>query len=65
MTMTTQHGNMEITSEVTVSPDYRRAYVAGRRFDMMKHTGRAGAYGRRYTYTKLTDFLSTKLVTTY
>lgn len=50
--MTTRHGNIEITSEATVTPDYRQAYVAGRRFDMMKHTGRAGAYGRRYTYTK-------------
>lgn len=42
----------EIKSAVTVSPDYRRAIVNGRRFDMTKTTHRAGHYGRRYTATE-------------
>lgn len=42
----------EIKSVVTVSPDYRRAIVNGRRFDMTRTTHRAGPYGRRYTATE-------------
>lgn len=41
-----------IKSVQTINKDYRRAIVDGRRFDMMRTTGRGGPAGRRYTWTK-------------
>lgn len=41
-----------IQSVETINKDYRRAIVNGRRFDMMRTTGRGGPMGRRYTWTK-------------